>query len=519
MGADWIRASEKIAEDVTSSEFTKDTCSIYLKELKYELNSIDLTKLTGQELPDSDLPLKTRLAKSAPKIVEQLWSARLTLHDRLPEIASQCSGEIREAFRQIRFVEDYISEIAAGVEHKDPNPKTFGFDKQPVPMRAKQPYYLDQRRVSAAPIDFRPGDVMVTRGVSFLSAMIARLGSNPSQFSHIVYVAEDNGPKTGDPENTKKKKTAEELAAENPKESLATIESYVGKGVDFYNFNYALKNENARILWLRPRDEALASKTARETTELVRSRIDSGHKIKYDYHLDFKDRKRLSCAEVAQYGFERSSDGKLMIPEFPSELNPSSQLVQMIGAPGGKTFSPGDLENDSRFTLLGDFHDLRITRDSRQKDAVLTKVVEWMDRDGYKLQKTTESRLVPVIWFLRKTWTWPIVKLAMGLDDFSKEVPPRMMRTLVLVSNVGEIMLKAVQKADQDFEAKTGVPMTYRQLYDVLEKYRSDDARVYLARKKNSELHKYFRPDGGVKTTPWEETNGKVGEVHDALEN
>ena len=504
-GADWIEASQRIAEDVALDTFNKSTCSVYLKELQAELDHIDLTALTGKELPEPGLSIRQRLGKYAPKIVEQLWATRLTLHDRLPEIGSECATEVRQAFRQIRFVEDYLSELAINVEGVDPTKIEKFFEGEPVPMRERPAFYLDQRRVSAVPTEPRAGDVFVTRGVSFLSAMIARLGSNPSQFSHIVYLAETDGPKLGEPKDQK------------VRERLSTIESYVGKGVDFYDFNFALKNENARILWLRPRDEVLAAKTAKETSELVRSRIDSGNKIKYDYRLDFTDRKTLSCAEVAQYGFERSSNGKLLIPEFPSELNPSNQLVQLIGAPGGKTFSPGDLENDSRFMLMGDFHDLRITRDSRQKDAVLTKIVEWMDRDGYKLQKTLKSRAATPIWVLRKTPLWPLVNLALKLD-LSKEVPPRMMRTLILVSKVGEIMLEAAQAADKEFESKAGVPMTYKQLYDSLEKFRSADAQVYLSNKKEAKLHPYFRPDHGVKVSSWEETNGKVGEVHKATE-
>jgi len=192
--------------------------------------------------------------------------------------------------------------------------------------------------------------------------------------------------------------------------------------------------------------------------------------------------------------------------------------VKLIGAPGGKTFSPGDLENDSRFTLLGDFRDLRLTRDSRQKDAVLTKVVEWMDRDRYKLQKTLDSRMAAPIWLIRKTALWPLIQKMLKIEDFSKEVPPRMMRTLILVTNVGEILLEAAQNAEKEFEAKTGVPMTYKQLYDVLEKYRSADARVYLKDKKEAKLHRAFRPDGAIKLESWEESNGKVGEVHEALE-
>jgi hypothetical protein len=102
-----------------------------------------------------------------------------------------------------------------------------------------------------------PGDVFVTRGVSFLSSIIARMGVRPSQFSHIVFLHENPATK-----------------------KLETIGSYVGVGVKFYDLDFALTNENAQILWPRSKDCGLAKRTFALIGGLVRERIAAGKTIR-----------------------------------------------------------------------------------------------------------------------------------------------------------------------------------------------------------------------------------------------
>lgn len=456
--------SKSISSEITSSQLKPENCSRTLSEMTAYLEHYDLADAVKDLSPTE-----------AEVILQNLWSSRVKLHDRLSELAPSCHAEIRKFFVTVRSVEDYVAEVVHKIPSMDP--AKIEFQKELVPLKETSPRYMTFYREKGRTFELREGDILLTRGVTFLSAMISRIGED-SQFSHVVMVGKD--PKDG---------------------QLKTIESYVGAGVNFYDMDYALKNENARIFILRPRDPKVAALSAEKIAQLVRERLNHKNKIKYDYSLDFSDRKTLSCAEVSQYAFEMGSEGKMHIPQYPSRLNPNSDLLKNLGIQGGTTYAPGDLETDPRFELIGEFRDLGIVRDSRQKDAILSSMVHWMDDHGYELRRNIKAKMALPIWLIRRTFLWPLVRRALKIQDFSKEVPVRMLRTMSMMNDIGEVLLNVVKHADHEYEKKNGVPMSYAELMQVLEKFRRDDLTLYEDPKtsKNSTLHKLFRPDSVVK--------------------
>src|SRR6185437_13450607 len=111
-----------------------------------------------------------------------------------------------------------------------------------------------------------------------------------SQFSHVVLVHVDQA--TGKTE---------------------TIESYVGPGAGIYDIDYALKNENVRLLLLRPKDPTMGARAADFMYEKVRDAVAAGQPIPYDYGFDFQDHSSLSCAEVAEWGYQDASNGQMIL--------------------------------------------------------------------------------------------------------------------------------------------------------------------------------------------------------------
>lgn len=452
--------SKNFYATVSADSFNESNCSAFLSETAELLEHMDWQDAVNA----TD-------ARDVEGILQALWNGRVALHDKLPLIGQACHKEAKRVFMAVRYLEDYLAETTRAIAPMDP--AKIDFQKQPVPLRGSSPRYLVYYRDGRGELDLRPGDLLLTRGVTFLSAMISRLG-DASQFSHVVYVGND--PKDG---------------------QLKTIESYVGKGVDFYDMDFALKNENARILILRPRDSQLAQASSTKIAQLVRDRITAKRKIKYDYKLDFDDRATLSCAEVSDYAIELGSGGAVRIPEHRSQLTGSLDLLENLGVKPGPTYAPGDMEVDSRFEIIGEFRDLGISRDSRQKDAILSSLVKWMDDHGYELRRNFKARMTLPIWIVRRTFLWPLVKRAFQLPDFSKEVPVRMLRTMSMMNDIGEVMLNVVKQADAEYEKKTGLPMNYHQLVHVLEQFREDDWKLYQnpATRRQSTLHKLFRPD------------------------
>lgn len=456
-----LEASQEILEVVASPSFDSQSCKSYLFEVERDIDELDLTTLPVE-----------KLKKQASQISRISWEIRSTLHKRLNEFDQDCAYQLQATFRQFRFIEDYLMEIAKQVPHQSPS--EINFQNQPVPLRSLgTEFYLNQTTEAGESLQFEDGDVLITRGVSFLSSMIARLGTRATQFSHIVFVHKDE--KTQD---------------------LKTIESYVGVGVAFYDFDFALKNENARILWLRSKDRKLAKQAANKISTLVKSRIEANNPIKYDYQLNFNDDSTMSCAEVSQVAYEMASDGKFKIPYYPNNISGAGSLTNRLKISPGPTYEPGDLEIDPRFELMGEFRDLRLTRDSRQKDAIMSEVFRWMNDYNYELVDNLKSKMAGgVIYKARRSFLWPLVKKSLKLDDFSKEIPSNMLSTVTLVNQIGEVLVAEMKTLDKAFELKHGIPMSARDMALALEKLRQEDFILYKNKKtrKKALFHSMIR--------------------------
>ncbi len=477
-----VSLSENILGQIKNEDWSGFNCIPFLNGIQYQINAMNTVK-----------PSRAELKSVAAPIMENLWQSRLALHDHIqPALSDACVKEIRNTFRQFRFIEDMLGEIEFDVENINPfhyankevedpithvktrvfdkkHPK-FNFENQKVPIDETTNGYLLQKNVEN--FDFKEGDIIIARGVSFLSAMIARLGDTDSQFSHVVLWAKE--PITGE---------------------MHTIESYVGSGVSFFKRDEALKNENSRLLVLRAKNP----ETARHAAEKMRAYV-SEHKdanrLRYDYALDFTNHDTYSCAEVSQVAFEWA-DPSFHIPERASNLSHGLNLLQNLGVKPGATFTPGDLESDSRFEIVAEWRDLRITRDSRIKDTILSKVFEWMDNKAFKLQPTLKSKLAKgLIYDLRHTFAWPVVRKLMGIDDFSAEVPRAMLSTVAIITELGEGVQKELEARDEAYFNKTGLRMTYLDLYKELDQMLETDQEIFKkeGKYKNTLILKYLHP-------------------------
>ena len=451
--------TQKILNHVSAPEFDSKECVSYLKNLQIEIPQVQ-PRDAGVEM-----------SSHAPELIDLLWKVRMALHHRLPEFSSDCVIEVRNTARLLRFIEEFLAERVNKVTDLDPG--TMDFSKQETPVTTESPNYLKLTNPDLGNFQFKNGDIMIARGISFMSAIISRVGDVSSQFSHVILVHVDK--------DTQK---------------VETIESYVGVGAGIYDIDTALKNENARLLLLRARDSEMASKAADFMYAKVKSAIAAGHSIPYDYKFDFKDHSAVSCAEVATWAFEEASEGKVILPFYPSRISENPKFLSRISMQPGETFTPGDLEVDPRFEMAMEWRDLRLTRDARVKDAIMTSILNWVNDSGYELRDTgTSSFAGAVIWRARKTFFWPLVQKLLKIQDFSKDIPRNLFQTVVLLNQVGEVFLNHTKEQDKAFEAQSGWPMTYQDLYKSLEEYRVQDSQLYQDKKtrKQSEFHFAFR--------------------------
>ncbi len=451
---DMMERSQLVLDKVATREINPDSCKAELDSLIEEYSKapatvdVDVLKTQGQE------------------ILDQSFDARLAIHSMLNVLPTECKAKVRDLFLKMRMAEDYT-----GVHYYNDeqiSAESIKYQEEPVPVYEAdkyRPYHVGKGIDPKAKFEFKNGDIMITKGVSFVSSTISELASPKSLFSHIVFVHVD--------EKTKE---------------VTTIESYVGKGVSIFPIEEALKNENARILVLRAKDQEMASRAANYMYDKVVKLKEKNKVILYDYNLDFSDNTKLSCEEVAYDAFKTVSNGAVILPEMESliELN-DPKFLKRVGVKKGPMMVPTDMETDSRFDIVLDWTDYRVMRDSWRKDALLGEMFRWIGEYKYRIHENMTSIAAKVIWSTRYVpGLWGMLAKVSGIPkDFTKDVPNLTISTMASLKAIGNELLPVVSSADKEFFAQKGKWMTKEELSQSLEEYRKT---------KPKKLNKVFRP-------------------------
>jgi|GEM_PF-1698367 len=442
-----------------------------LQALQDKINS-DFLKWRELEILARDTDLKTH----GFLVIRNSYQLRSALHDSFSILRHSASTEVSQLSRNLRYIEDILAELFYDVPairltevEKIFKKDTKDIHTTPTPLLAAAPkHYLAffknlESNTILQSYYFIPGDILLTRGVSYLSSMIASLGSKKSQYSHVVFIAND----------------------EVPESPLESIESYVGKGVIHWPIKQALEYENSRILWLRPKDRDLGISAAHFMMGIVKVFEGMKKTIRYDYRLDFTNSTYLSCAEIAQYAYSEVSGKKVHLPQNESYLDPKNDVVKLLKVRDHQTFSPGDLEYDDRFELLGEWRDLRLTHDSRIRDLVFEELFDWLETDS-DFRKSFTSRGIPFVWLSRKTFFWPLVNKLFKVD-FSKEVPARMLRTLYFVNKVGKHLTEKIWELEDLHYVSRQLYLSPDEIRAALNQYKNQDLALYRSKKTRSQ--------------------------------
>lgn len=450
---DLLEKSQVIIDRVATRDFNVQSCSRDLELLieQYskapETLNIEVIKNQGQE------------------ILDQSFDARMAIHSMLDILPVECKAKVKDLYLKMRMVEDYV-----GVHYYSDaqiSADSIKYQEEPVPVYEAdkyRPYHVGAGIDPKAKFEFKNGDIMITKGISFVSSTISELAAPKSVFSHIVFVHVD--------EKTKE---------------VTTIESYVGKGVSIFPIEEALKNENARILVLRAKDQAMASKAANYMYDKVQKLKSEKKYIPYDYELDFSDNSKMSCEEVAYDAYKTVSNGAMIIPEMESQiLLDDPKFLKRVGVKKGPMMVPTDMETDSRFDVVLDWTDYRVMRDSWRKDALLGEMFRWIQDYDYRIYENMTSVAAKVIWSTRYIpGLWGMMSKISGIPkDFTKDVPSLTITTMASLKSIGGNLLPVVTKADQEHFEKTGRWMTTEELRLTLDQYRQTNPK---------DLRKVFR--------------------------
>ncbi len=435
----------KFQAEVESKRFTTANCAEYLNRNYQKVFHLDIEKV--------DL---VALNNDANLTIKKIWEARLALRNKLKEftlkgnVPLDCVDAVRHTFRAARFMEDYIGEMALKPAPFDENNKDPIFEGE-FPKMMIAPGYKKFDIHS----DLKSGDVILSRGAAFSSAAIARLGDIDTQFSHLslVYI---------DPATDKK----------------YTIEAHIEVGVVVAPFSKHLEQSNVRAALFRHPDGKLAHNAAKFMYDLVSKASATGRNIPYDFQFKLGDHSEIFCSEVITYGFYAASGGKFHVPMFESQFTPENRFfLDKLGIKEKQSFEPADIEVDPRFELITEWRDYSRMKDSRMKDAALTLIFEWMEREGYIMHPTAGSRLMRLtVWNARR---WPIFRLPLK-NKFPKNMTRDVFETIILLNKLAGKLYEHLERSDQSYLAKRNLSMSAKEMYVDLEKYREWDMQQYL---------------------------------------
>lgn len=448
-----------------SNPYRQPQSSSFIREIedwKFKLNSRNLNAnecsgelaLLRSQITEGKLVLlsENEVKSQGDNTLQNLWQIRLRLHNQLPQLLN-CREDILKTFHQLRQVEDLLGDRFYAEKPLDPG--TIDYSKVPVPFRDNDFYhgYLIRPEMANQRLEFQAGDIMLSRGISFFSAALTRIPHPVGHFSHLALVHRDDAGKVN------------------------TIESYAQTGgVGIFSEVESLKNENARILLLRPRDRKLGKTAADLMMKEAQTK-----KIPYDFAMDINDDSKMICAEVSYHAYRRASNGKILIPQFNSKISGGlDNFVRDVGMRTEIILSPRDMEIDSRFEMIAEFKDYRILRDMRYRDTILTKIYEWMEKDKYELHHDAKTMVAEyVVWPLRKTPLFPLMR-KFGVPEIPPGTPKSFFVSMAQLNEVAEMIYAPLEKMDQDHVRSTGWHMTTQEIDQAVEKIKADDLDKYL---------------------------------------
>jgi hypothetical protein len=425
----------------------------YQKLYNIDSRSIELEKFSNDQLED---------------FVRTSFLVRLQLKERMKVLSIEnkesleCLVGIKDVVRAMRYLEDYFIELYYTQNNL--------MNKDYVTLTGDGIHYLKNPAFNFDSIsDIKSGDVILSRGNAYSSAAIARIGDNDTQFSHLTLVYKDDNDK------------------------LFTSEAHIEIGNVVAPFDVHINQKNSRTVLFRHRDDSLASEAGKYMYEKIKKYHDkNGKNIQYDFAMDYHDDSKLFCSEVVYDGYKKAGKklyNKLVdIPKFKTTFHPGIyRFLKRIGIPVNKeniktfdTFGPGEIQFDPNFDLIAEWRNPIKIRDSRFKDAILTKIFTWMEDDGYRFRpKLGHTISHSTAWLLRRSkWARALMEKFSGTDlaeKFPLNMTVKQMNVFVVLDKVGESMYKQLELA----QAKSKRPLSFKELYLVLENYRKQDNKTY----------------------------------------
>lgn len=447
-GGPLMQGIEQVQKDLANSKvFNVKTCASYINTTTDYL----FRKPADYFMPKTPEEISYFKAHGE-EIIKKIFLIRVKLRERLQEydkqhrLADECVLKVREGMQYARFTEEYFLEWLV-------HNKVAEFKEAPI-LAGSEPFVL--RNPQFSQVKLQAGDVLLIRGDSFVSAMIARIGDEEGNFSHMAIVAEDS------------------------KGELHVVESLIQYGVIVTPLEKWRKAQDARVALYRHPDKELSHRAARIVYDWGLTHP------KYDFEMNDSDYENVFCAEVVRYAFDKASQGKLIVPKFRSHVSKfkGGDYPKSLGVTANTLFAPYDIEVDPRFDFVAEGKYYPSLRQVRMQDAILQSIYGWMIDKNYTFHGTASVSTQSYVGkFIRQ--------FGFMKDDFPKYMPVKTMQAVLQFESVAEaLQINLFKKEDEFYKAKGYLP-SFADMMAANEAFRQKDCGYYKALKA-SEFHKIF---------------------------
>jgi len=447
-----INGIEQILKDLQNEKiFNAKTCPSYINNLTDYLFYLP----ASQFIPIS--PKDIEYFKShGDSMIKKIFLIRVKLHDHLQkfdennQLSNECLLKIREGIQYARFTEEYLLEwmVHNNVVH---------FQEKPV-LEGEEPFVLLNPEFKE--LQLMPGDVMLIRGKSYVSAMIARIADEEGNFSHLAIVGEDE------------------------KGHLQVVESLIQQGVVVTPLEEWRKVQDSRVALFRFPDKNLSERAAHLVYEWGLTHP------QYDFAMDDSKYDKAFCSEVVRYAYDKASDGKIILPKYRSHVSKfkGGPYPRSLGVTESTLFAPYDIEVDPRFDFVAESKYYPLLRQVRMQDSILQSIYQWMIDKNYNFHDT--------MWISTQTYLGKILRQIGFLKDLMPTyMPIQTIRSTLQFETVAEALEKNLyQKEDEYYKAHGYLP-SFQEMMLSNDEYRKQDCVLY-AQGKKSKFHYLFRGPG-----------------------
>lgn len=433
-----IEGSRQVLTDLNNPQiFNPDTCPDFVNKVTdymYYLPADHFIPKTPQEVE--------ALKAHGPEVMDTVFQIRVLLHEKLQEfdsrnvLTNKCMLKIREGFQYARFAEEYLLDWLY-------SKNVYKFIWAPI-LENRKPSTWTNPKFSN--FEFKTGDVLLVRGKSYVSAMIARIADEEGNFSHLAIIGEDDAG------------------------NKYVVEALIQYGVIITPLEKWRLAEDARVALYRNPDSFLAKKAGKVAYIRAEGPFKRKKNIPYDFSMNDDDYSAWFCSETVRYAYDIGSNGQVKVPKYKSTISKfkNTDYPRSLGVTQKTLFAPYDIELDPRFDFVAEFRHYPLLRQVRMQDAVLQSVYSWMIEKDYTFHwAPTHSVKSYFAKFVRQ--------FGVAAELLPTYMPMETLRTTIQFEAVATALEQNIYAKEAEFQKKNGYLPSFQDMIKINEDYRKAD--------------------------------------------